>query len=441
MRKRIIVFMVMHGTSIINASFKLAKDLENNGDEVRYVGLSDMEEIVRENGYDFNPIFQNIIPAGSAETYGLADLSQLGLFGYIKALPKRIKLFRSFVKYFISGGDEELISLLRNINPDLIVYCRGQRYLEWAAIMASSLGIPGVYLRAALDPCESSGLPPIHSEIIPHERSIFERLRIRLEWKKKRLFDQINFPEFEIHTRKLAEKYGLTSCCHDTADHGKDIVVALPELFATHPEFELPSVTVAGRYYIGPLVYRERLQPGFPWENIDHSRPLIYCAFGTLIWFKKYESLYRTILDTAAQLPDWQWIIATGDSIETKYFDVIPDNALLVKTAPQIDILKAANIMITHGGTSSINECILNGVPMIVLPLGEDQYGNSARILYYGIGVRGNVNKLSVSHLTSLIKTVNRSAYIRSQITLMQKRFIEMENKKPGIAILESLIK
>ena len=36
----------------------------------------------------------------------------------------------------------------------------------------------------------------------------------------------------------------------------------------------------------------------------------------------------------------------------------VPDNIILVKSAPQIDILKKASLFITHGGMNSASESI-----------------------------------------------------------------------------------
>lgn len=443
MHKPVVLFVILHEVSVLNASFRLARDLENSGKEVRYIGLLDSEETVRNNGFEFTPVFRDQFPSGSATKLGFEDFSQLGLFKYLRILPKRLKFFKSFIDYLVAGGDSEFVGLLRSIDPDVIVFS-GSPYVEWAMLMAYSLRRKSVYLRVTFSPSENSGLPPASSKIIPLGGSTLEKLRIMWEWKKKNIVDKIRFPGFESCNKRLADKYGLkvNTYRHDVIGYKKEIKVTMPELFAFPPEFNFSSVEIPGQYFIGPLVYHERKKPDFPWKKLDESRPLIYCTFGTHIWFshKRYKALYNTFIDTAVRLPDWQWVITTGYAITPDEFSMIPENVVLVKMAPQADILKRAKLLISHGGTSTVSECILNGVPMIVLPMGDDQHGNAARIAYHGIGIRGDIRKLSVPYLLDLINTVFYSPYYCSQVRLMQKRFLEAERAKAGVTVLESLL-
>ncbi|MFA5921359.1 MAG: glycosyltransferase [Methylococcaceae bacterium] len=443
MHKPLILFVILHEISVLNASFRLARDLENSGKEIRYVGLLDSEEIVRSNGYAYSPVFQEQFPLGSATKLGFEDLSQLGFLRYIRVFPERLALFRSFTEYLVAGGDGEFIELLRGINPDIIVFS-GSPYIEWAMLMAYPLKKKAVYLHATFSPCENSGLPPASSEIIPVGGSVLEKLRILLAWKRKKIVDKMKFAGFGSCTKRLADKYGLKTNIyrHDTGGYKKNVGITLPELFAFPPEFDFSPVKVPGQYFIGPLVCHERREPDFPWQKLDGSRPLIYCTFGTHVWFshERYKHLYGIIMDTATCTQEWQWVITTGYAITPDEFDAIPENVVLVKMAPQANLLKKANIMISHGGTSTISECIINGVPIIVLPMGDDQYGNAARIAYHGIGVRGDIKKLSIPYLLNLIKIVDVSSYFRSQVKLMQEKFLEMEVKKPGVKLINSLL-
>jgi UDP:flavonoid glycosyltransferase YjiC (YdhE family) len=51
----------------------------------------------------------------------------------------------------------------------------------------------------------------------------------------------------------------------------------------------------------------------------------------------------------------------------------LPDNVVMLPTAPQIQILQRASLFITHCGMNSTSEAIYHGVPIIGLPLCVDQ--------------------------------------------------------------------
>ena len=44
------------------------------------------------------------------------------------------------------------------------------------------------------------------------------------------------------------------------------------------------------------------------------------------------------------------------------------EGAIVRQRMPQLDVLRRARLMISHGGFNSIQECARNGVPMIVFP-------------------------------------------------------------------------
>jgi len=92
-------------------------------------------------------------------------------------------------------------------------------------------------------------------------------------------------------------------------------------------------------------------------------------------------------------------------------------------------------MMITHGGASSVKECLYYGVPMIVIPLAEDQYGNAARVVSHGLGVRTDLRKLTVKHLQDLVEAVDKSSYIRWQSIAWSRKSREVEQSNRVITI------
>ena len=69
-------------------------------------------------------------------------------------------------------------------------------------------------------------------------------------------------------------------------------------------------------------------------------------------------------------------IVSTGDEKAYEKYANSPlnsDTILLVPHTPQVEILKIANLFITHAGMNSVSEAINYGVPIICLPLCGDQ--------------------------------------------------------------------
>jgi UDP:flavonoid glycosyltransferase YjiC (YdhE family) len=65
----------------------------------------------------------------------------------------------------------------------------------------------------------------------------------------------------------------------------------------------------------------------------------------------------------------------------------------MLNYVPQLDVLRYTDAFISHGGLNSIKEAIDQAVPMLVYP-GEsvmDPPGNSTRVVYHEIGLRGDM--------------------------------------------------
>src|SRR5580658_8714154 len=66
---------------------------------------------------------------------------------------------------------------------------------------------------------------------------------------------------------------------------------------------------------------------------------------------------------------------------------------------PQLELLKGAALCITHAGLNTALEALTQGVPMVALPIGYDQPGVAARIVYHGVGESLEIEKLTGEQL------------------------------------------
>ena len=152
--------------------------------------------------------------------------------------------------------------------------------------------------------------------------------------------------------------------------------------------------------------------------NSKLNRPaLIYVSLGTI--FNTNLNIFATILKALdlvnAQTPI-KAIISTGSAcFDMLNKDATSNNKLILKTAPQIDILKRASLFITHSGMNSTSEAIHFGVPMICLPmaLGVDQPLVAYRVAdELGLGIRLQANDLDCAVLKdSILKVLNDETY------------------------------
>jgi zeaxanthin glucosyltransferase len=179
----------------------------------------------------------------------------------------------------------------------------------------------------------------------------------------------------------------------------------------TPKEFDLPGIPWPPQFHhAGPFLDEAGREPiPFPWEKLD-GRPLVYASLGTLL--NGIENIYKTILAAVDKLPEIQVVLAKGNNVELSELGPVSSNVIVVDKAPQIDLLKRAGLCVIHAGLNTTLESLAQGVPMVAIPLGYDQFGLATRIVYHGVGESLGVNNLSVDGLHALMqKVLNTPSY------------------------------
>jgi MGT family glycosyltransferase len=95
-----------------------------------------------------------------------------------------------------------------------------------------------------------------------------------------------------------------------------------------------------------------------------------------------------------------------GGSANPEDLPALPGNPLVVGYAPQLELLPKATLTITHAGLNTALESLSNGVPMIAIPITNDQPAVAARIAWTGTGEFVPLKSLNTSKLRSAIEKV-----------------------------------
>src|SRR5258708_30480632 len=101
---------------------------------------------------------------------------------------------------------------------------------------------------------------------------------------------------------------------------------------------------------------------------------------GTLV--NGLNNVYSTILEGVGEFPEMQVVLSVGRNIDPGDLGSIPSNTIVVRTGPQIELLKRATLCITHAGLNTTLEALAQGVPMVAIPIAYDQPGGPARVAY-----------------------------------------------------------
>jgi MGT family glycosyltransferase len=123
--------------------------------------------------------------------------------------------------------------------------------------------------------------------------------------------------------------------------------------------------------------------------------------------------VFNTIAEAVGRHSDMQLVLAIGANLETRQIASLPPNAVVVNHAPQLELLKRASLCITHAGLNTVLESLTQGVPLVAIPITNDQPGVAARIAYTKTGVFVRKDELTVDRLSLLIDEVLQNPIYR----------------------------
>ncbi len=427
------IVMPFHWASDMNPSFALARKLQARGHEIRYLAIADVEERIRAQGFEVTPIFEGVFPKGA-----LAAQEARAAAGR----PDGAAAFRARVRGVCDAlRAGELDRAARAARADGLIVSSGT---PWVGVAAPKTGLPVIGFSSTLISIQDPIVPPFSSPLIPG-RSRFFRARTWLAWRKVSLVHSLIGRGWDItgDLLALARDRGFPFERIDLRVQTWPRL-SLPELIFCPRELDFPRARVPeGAHFVEASIDARRRDGGFPWERLREGKPLIYCALGTVAPTIRRGPVARFIqvfLDAIASRPDWQAVVSIGRAVPADHFRR-PANALLVPDAPQVEVLRRASLFVTHGGFNSVKESVYFGVPMIVLPIFYDQRGNAARVVYHGLGARGDLKRISPDGIGALMSAAleNPGAFERSR--RMSTVFVEAERRGPSVDILEAALK
>ena len=176
-----------------------------------------------------------------------------------------------------------------------------------------------------------------------------------------------------------------------------------------------------------------RKKMDFPWERLT-GEPLFYASMGTILNGRL--DVFRTIVAAVAKHKGVQLVLSVGDQVDPRQIGPAPGNAIIVKQAPQLELLKQTSVCITHAGLNTVLESLAQGVPLVAIPVTYDQPAVAARIAHKQTGVVTSLDKLTVDHLSSLLEKVLNNGTYRENARKLQKAIAEAN----GLSIAADLV-
>src|SRR6266403_6307905 len=299
-------------------------------------------------------------------------------------------------------------------------------YDFYGEVIPMRLGMPYAILSNALH-FDYSGSTPLCVYGWAHENTP--------EAVKRNLQGVSKFTEMLIRSHAeliaQAEKAGIKANWEDPSSLFSD----RPWITQCPREFDLESSHWPKQFhYAGPFHDgKGRLEFPFPWDQLT-GEPIVYASMGTVQVGNP--DVLRTIAAAVSKHKGLQLVLSIGNALHPEQIGPVPNNAIVVNNAPQLELLKKASVCITHAGFNTALEALTQGVPQIAIPLTNDQPGVAARIADKKTGQTTSLDGLDASNLSRLLDEVLNNPIYRDNSRSIQKAIA----KKNGLSVAADLL-
>ena len=220
--------------------------------------------------------------------------------------------------------------------------------------------------------------------------------------------DELNivftFPELQTRSHLLAPDVRFVGSCFDTVMHFQGEASGENKLIDSILE-----------------EFQENDQ-----DNLIKQKHLIYASLGTV--FNKDKNVYLKLIEAFKRIINqnedlkFSIILSAGQFGFELLKDIqLSKEILIVKSAPQIEILKRASLFITHSGMNGTSEAVHYGVPMVCLPNSADQPWVAYRISdELGLGVRLFTPSFSPNQLKDAVVKVIKDSSFKTRALFFQ---------------------
>lgn len=169
----------------------------------------------------------------------------------------------------------------------------------------------------------------------------------------------------------------------------------------------------------------------FPFERLN-GQPLIYASLGTLQ--NQRPEIFECIAKSCLSL-DAQLVISLGNP-QAQLID-LPGNPIVVPFAPHQKLIERSRIVVTHAGMNTVLTALGCGVPLVAIPITNEQPGIAARLARTKAGKTLQLGKLNEITLRTAISEVLTEPSYRNNAQQLQKIIQASGGVKQAANILE----
>ena len=401
----------------LNPMMALGHELKQRGHRVTFVGLLDGKSKVLAAGLEFLAIGAVDFPVGSTTQY----INQLGELTGLAAFRYSIELMKRATATVL----DEAPAALRKAEAEILLI---DQALIGGSTVADILDLPFISVCNALMFNPDPDVPPFFTAWRYHA-TWWARLRNQIGYQLLSVLARSSFRQIAAYR----QRWHLPPLNPQDPPYSK-----LAQICQQPAEFEFPRQALpACFHFTGPYSNPASREPApFPFDKLT-GQPLIYASMGTLQ--NRLFTVFHAIAEACQDL-DAQLVIALGGGSSPEALSALPGSPLVVGYAPQLELLQKASLTITHAGMNTTLESLSNGVPIVAIPITNDQPAIAARIVWTGTGEMLSLNRLTSAKLNKIIRQVLTQDSYQKNAARIQTAIREAGGVRRAADIVEQVI-
>lgn len=207
-------------------------------------------------------------------------------------------------------------------------------------------------------------------------------------------------------------------------------------ILLTAKEIEAPRMINSDcTFFVGPCfaLSRNDVNTKFEYDWLNTNVKKIYVSLGTV--FNNKPNVFKKILEGISK-SNYQIIVSAGGAYNELIKEDFRENVMIYKSVPQLEVLRCVDLVISHGGNNTINETLMAGKPILVMPVGGEQADNASKIEYLQVGKRVDISNFTGDEIVEKVD----SLLSESQYDINVKKVSEILNNTDGVGTSAKLI-
>lgn len=169
-------------------------------------------------------------------------------------------------------------------------------------------------------------------------------------------------------------------------------------------------------HFVGPVISQNRRSIDFPWHQLQKDKKKILITLGTVSWDRNLK--FYQVMQEALADEDVQVVMVAPESLR----ETLPANFILCEKVPQLELLPFMDLVVSHAGHNTVCETLIEGIPMVLAPIRDDQPVVARQVVNTGAGKTIRYGKITVNTAKKVISDVmNTLSYKQNAMRLSQE--------------------